>query len=60
MPEEILSAEMLAVADALRHVRARLSRMMAEDAIPENMFPAVSRVLVDGETLIRALEELAR
>jgi hypothetical protein len=58
--EPLLSAEVLAVADSLRHIRARLTDMIAKGNVPADKIPAVSRVLIDGHTLALALEELAR
>jgi hypothetical protein len=58
-PEPPLSQEMKATADALRHIRARLNAMIAAGTVPADKIPAVSTVLIDGHTLVLALEELA-
>jgi hypothetical protein len=58
--EQLLSQEMKATADAIRHIRAVLTAMIAAGTVPEDKFPAVSRVLIDGHLTALALEELAR
>jgi len=61
MPDEsLLSSEALATADALRHIRAVLNHMIAAGDVPADKIPVVSRILIDGNTLALALEELAR
>jgi hypothetical protein len=39
--EPLLSSEALATADALRHIRAVLTAMIAAGTLPEDKFPAV-------------------
>ncbi|HEY7428862.1 MAG TPA: hypothetical protein VH682_31820 [Gemmataceae bacterium] len=59
MSQKLLSAEMLAVADALRSVRARLIRLTAEGQLPEGSWPDVSTVQLLGLDVAAALERLA-
>lgn len=60
MSQKLLSAEMLAVADALRNVRHQLTRLIAEGHLPEGSFPDLTTVQVLGLDVANALERLAR
>jgi hypothetical protein len=55
----LLSAELLAVADGLRNVRARLVQLLAEGRWPEGAFPDITTVQVRGLEVAEALERLA-
>ncbi len=59
-PNLLLSAELRAVADALRHVRSRLVRMVANGTMPEWAWPDATTVQVIGLDVANALERLAR
>ncbi|HEY7423263.1 MAG TPA: hypothetical protein VH682_03385 [Gemmataceae bacterium] len=58
--ERLLSEEMKATADALRHVRLRLSALIAQTGVPPT-FAAhdVTTVLVEGLEVVASLERLA-
>ena len=58
--QPLLSAEMIATAAAIRDLRNRINRMIAEGTLPEDKFPAASKLLIDGHVVALALEELAR
>lgn len=58
-PEVLLSEEMKAVADALRHVRTRLNQLAADGLWPEGMWSDVSSVLTYGAIVADALDRLA-
>ncbi|HEY7427126.1 MAG TPA: hypothetical protein VH682_23025 [Gemmataceae bacterium] len=60
MSQKLLSAEILAVADALRSVRARLIRLTAEGHLPEGAWPDVSTVQLLGLDVAEALKRLAK
>ncbi len=55
----LLSAELLAVAKALRNVRSRLVQMMASGRWPVGAFADLSTVQVSGLDVAEALERLA-
>jgi hypothetical protein len=58
---QLLSEEMTAAANSLRHIRRRLSELIAEAGLPSGCDPAdVATVLVLGLDVIAALERLAR
>lgn len=54
-----LSAEMLATADALRHVRAQLSRLVNADHPAIVGLDETTVVLIQGPAVAEALESLA-
>jgi hypothetical protein len=58
MTHKKLSEEMKAVADGLRHVRAELYQLIAQDQLPEWAQPDARTVLLLGVDVIRALEAL--
>ena len=56
----LLSEEMRATADALRHIRQRLSALIAEVGMPTCCIPAdFTCVLVNGLSVAQALERMA-
>jgi hypothetical protein len=59
MSQELLSAELQATADAIRSVRLRLARLVAEGHLPEGSFPDVTTVQLCGLDVAEALERLA-
>ena len=59
MSQELLSAELKVAADAIRSVRARLARLVAEGHLPEGSFPDVTTVQLCGLDVAEALERLA-
>jgi hypothetical protein len=56
----LLSAELLATADALRNVRARLVHLVRDGSWPEGAFPDLTTVQVLGLDVAEALERLAK
>jgi len=59
--EALLSSEMKATAEAIRHVRLRLSAMIAQTGVPETFSAAdVTMVLVRGPDVATALENLTK
>ena len=56
----LLSAELLATADALRNVRARLVQLVHDGRWPEGSFPDLTTVQVLGLDVAEALERLAK
>jgi hypothetical protein len=54
-----LSQELLAAAGALRGLRARLVRLLADGAWPEGAFPDIATVQLLGLDVAKALERLA-
>jgi hypothetical protein len=59
MSQEQLSSELQVTADALRSVRNRLARLVAEGHLPEGAWPDVSTIQVCGLDVAEALERLA-
>jgi hypothetical protein len=59
MTDKLLSAEMLAVADAIRNVRTRLIQLLAAGRWPDGAFPDITTVQVLGLDVANALERLA-
>jgi len=55
----LLSAEMQALADALRNVRTRLIHMIRDGQLPEGVFPDVTTIQVVGLDVVEALERMA-
>lgn len=60
MRDKLLSAEMLAVADALRSVRSRLCQLLAAGRWPDGAMPDITTVQVLGLDVAEALERLAK
>ena len=56
---QLLSQEMLAVADSLNHIRAQLTHLLAQGKLPADMFRDASTVLVQGFDVTLALRGLA-
>ena len=59
MADKLLSEEMKATADALRHVRARLIQLVADGALPAWAWPDASTVQLLGLDVATALCRLA-
>jgi hypothetical protein len=55
----LFSAELLAVAGALRKVRTRLCQLIAAGSWPDGTFPDIAIVQVQGLDVAAALERLA-
>jgi hypothetical protein len=58
--DQLLSAELLSVAAALRSVRSKLCALIAAGTWPEGTFADMSTVQVYGPVVAEALERLAK
>jgi hypothetical protein len=56
---QLLSAEMQALANALRNVRSRLIELVRDGQLPVGAFPDVTTIQVVGLDVAAALERLA-